>query len=96
MDPIAPDNFVARTVPNAPSLSTNEEASIAIDFELNGLSHQLSLPAGIGQTYQLQASTDLEHWENLTIVTNNGTAFNFSDQEAAKFTHRFYRLKLQP
>jgi hypothetical protein len=90
--------LVARTVaPSNPgSPSTNQESSINIFFELNGRSYQLSLPARIGQIYQLQASTDLEHWESLTILTNRGTAFSFSDQDAAKFPQRFYRLKPQP
>jgi hypothetical protein len=37
----------------------------------------------------------LEHWVNLTTMTNNGQAFNFMDQDAAKYPQRFYRLKLQ-
>ena len=70
-------------------------SSVGIAFQLNGQSYKLNLSARAGEVYELQASTDLEHWVNLTTMTNNGQAFNFMDQDAAKYPQRFYRLKLQ-
>jgi len=70
-------------------------SSVGIAFQLNGQSYKLNLSARAGEVYELQASTDLEHWVNLTTMTNNGQVFNFMDQDAAKYPQRFYRLKLQ-
>jgi hypothetical protein len=83
-------------VPNTNSSTTTDVSSVGIEFQLNGNSYKLNLSAMVGQIYQVQASTDLEHWQTLTMLTNNGTVFSFTDQDVAKYPQRFYRLKLQP
>ena len=80
-------NPVAVTDPTAPVAS-----NVGIVFQLNGQSYNLNLSAKVGGAYELQASTDLEHWINLTTMTNNGEIFNYTDQDVAKYPQRFYRL----
>lgn len=87
-NPVAPAVVTANT-------ATSIVSSVGIAFQLNGQSYKLNLSAKVGEAYELQASTDLEHWINLTTMTNNGEVFNFMDQDAAKYPQRFYRLKLQ-
>jgi phosphodiesterase/alkaline phosphatase D-like protein len=71
-------------------------SSLGLAFHLNRRAYNLNLPAKAGAVYQLQASTDLEHWVTLTTMTNNGEGFGFLDQDVEKYPRRFYRLKLQP
>jgi hypothetical protein len=58
---------------------------VAEHFELN----VSGLP---GEVYQIQASTNLVHWEIVGVVTNlTGTA-QFTDSQAANFSQRFFRF----
>jgi hypothetical protein len=47
-----------------------------------------------GQSYQIQASTNLTSWVALTNITG-GISVAFRDEEAPLFPRRFYRLKLE-
>jgi hypothetical protein len=49
-----------------------------------------ALPAGVGLTHQVEASTDLVHW---TALTN--TAFYFRDLESSNYNQHFYRFRLK-
>jgi hypothetical protein len=86
----------ASAVSNPPVAATTDVSRVGITFQLNGRLYRLNLTAQVGQVYQLQASTDLDHWETLTTLTNAGTEFGFIDQDAGKYPQRFYRLKPQP
>jgi hemin uptake protein HemP len=66
-----------------------------IVIELNGQTYKLNLNSSIGQSMEVQASTDLEIWETLTTITNAGGVLNFVDPDAKYHPQRFYRLKLQ-
>ena len=46
-----------------------------------------------GETYAIQASTDLVHWVTLgsTTATSEGV-IQFDDRESAKYPSRFYRI----
>ena len=83
----AKTNLVTVTNLTAPAAT-----SVGIAFQLNGQSYNLNLSAKVGVAYELQASTDLEYWINLTTMTNNGEMFNYMDHDVTKYPQRFYRL----
>jgi Leucine-rich repeat (LRR) protein len=57
---------------------------------------QIDLTGLPGQTYTVQASSDLENWSYVTVVTlTNGGAL-FLDPAATNYSHRFYRAFLNP
>ena len=64
-------------------------------IELNGQPYKLNLTANIGQSMEIQASTNLVNWESLTTITNNGGVLKYIDMDVTKYPMRFYRLKLQ-
>lgn len=45
-----------------------------------------------GMIFQIQASTDLKGWSPLTEVTNLTGTVEFTDSDAAEYSHRFYRI----
>lgn len=64
-------------------------------IELNGQLYKLNLTTTIGQSMEIQASTNLQSWVTLTIITNSGGILKFVDRDASNYPMRFYRLKLQ-
>jgi len=54
-------------------------------------SFQLLIQGDIGQTYEIDASTDLQHWVPLSTLTNNTGTVSFSDNGASNYSQRFYR-----
>ena len=44
--------------------------------------------------FEVQASTDLDHWSALTTVTNLTGTLEFTDPNAANHLQRFYRTVL--
>ena len=45
----------------------------------------ISWPTAVGQTYQVQRSTDLESWENIGVaLTGNGTTMNYAQPSTAE------------
>jgi len=65
----------------------------------------LSLPEGLlnvcfaaetGVNLRVEASSDLRNWETLCDSPACDGAFQFVDDEAANFPHRFYRLAPEP
>jgi regulation of enolase protein 1 (concanavalin A-like superfamily) len=55
---------------------------------------RLTLRALAGQTFVIQASTNLESWDDLGTVNILGESAEFMDVNATKFQCRFYRAKL--
>ena len=76
---------------SAPRTAATEDNVV---IQLNGPTYRIRLPENSGNQFTLQASTDLQHWVDLTILTNIGSILNFVDPEAIKYPQRFYRLKL--
>ena len=72
------------------------DGKAGITVRLNGRTYGLNLAAKPGQSYELQASTDLENWVVLKVFTGSGSEFHFDDPDAATIPHRFYRLRLLP
>jgi hypothetical protein len=78
--------------------SNNQNVAVSqngVVIELNGQTYKLNLTSNIGQSMEVQASTNLEIWETLTTITNSGGILNFVDPDAKNYPQRFYRLKLQ-
>jgi hemin uptake protein HemP len=85
-------------IPTPAITGNNQNAVISenvVAIELNGQAYKLNLTASIGQSMEVQASTNLESWDTLTTITNNGGILNFVDHDATNYPMRFYRLKLQ-
>ncbi|HEX5398412.1 MAG TPA: hypothetical protein VFY06_05120 [Verrucomicrobiae bacterium] len=84
-----PTPAVAVNNPNA----VRSENGVVI--ELNGQAYKLNVASSIGQSMEIQASTNLAKWDTLATITNNGGILNFVDRDATNYPARFYRLKLQ-
>ena len=55
----------------------------------------LTLRALAGQTFVIQASTDLVSWDDLrTVDILDDSSAEFVDLEATQYQHRYYRAKL--
>jgi hypothetical protein len=52
---------------------------------------QLGIAGQTGQSFVVQASSDLLNWENVTTDTLNSSMTQFLDLEAGKYQRRFYR-----
>jgi hypothetical protein len=55
---------------------------------------RLTLRATAGQTYVIQASTNLESWNDLGTVQILGETAEFVDVDATNHPYRCYRAKL--
>jgi hypothetical protein len=55
----------------------------------------VTLTTRLGQSYTLQASTNLVDWETLETLTASDTRLNFIDTNAPSFSRRFYRAVAQ-
>jgi len=47
------------------------------------------------RSYIIQASTNLENWQNLTTIPGAGNKISFTDPAATNHPHRFYRIARQ-
>jgi len=63
----------------------------SIGFSPNG-GFQLSVSAQVGQSYTLQASTNLVNWISILNFTCTNSLMNVVDQQAKNYNRRFYRL----
>ncbi len=63
----------------------------SVSFSTNGVL-QLSFSGVSGETYILQASTDLMNWTPISTNVAPANLFNFTDPNAANFSARFYRV----
>lgn len=68
-----------------------------VGLELTAEGAVLRIAALAGYAYQVQASTDLVHWENLGWVTDGGNGlFRFVDADRGLYPVRFYRVVRVP
>jgi hypothetical protein len=64
----------------------------AVKSQLDG-KIQLRFSSAAGQTYIVEASTNLVNWEIIGVASEHGDGtFEFEDANAASFTTRFYRV----
>jgi len=56
---------------------------------------QLSLSGVRGQSFVIQASTNLLEWETIDVDTLPGASFDFVDTHSARLPRRFYRILVQ-
>jgi hypothetical protein len=59
-------------------------------------SMRLSIGGDIGQTYAIEVSTDLMHWNTWTNQYNTFGTMNLDDNAATNCPQRFYRARLLP
>lgn len=52
---------------------------------------QFFLPSTPDRRYYIQASTDLQHWSNISTNVATGSFLDLIDVDAANFDYRFYR-----
>ena len=57
---------------------------------------QIQITGQIGAQFVIQASTDLQHWQNIANVTLSAPALGFADPDAATIPFRFYRALPAP
>jgi hypothetical protein len=55
----------------------------------------LGIQSWKGMVFEIQASTDLDQWSTLTVVTNLNGTLEFTDPDAANHLRRFYRTVLR-
>ena len=79
------DDVTVTIVPTPPLRVT------ALGFATNG-AFQLAVDGLPGQTYTLQASTDLTHWSSLLGFTCANSPAYVADSVAGNYSRRFYRL----
>jgi hypothetical protein len=60
--------------------------------KLPGGAFKGSVNAAPGQSFVIQASTNLVHWLNMIVETSIGGSLTFTDADASIFPHRFYRV----
>jgi hypothetical protein len=56
----------------------------------------LSLSGLPGQRFVIEASTDLQSWVPLSVVTVGAGTAEFNDPDASAFGQRFYRARPAP
>jgi hypothetical protein len=94
--------FVGRASFDGVSDITGGSQSISTSVRLKQLTvlasgeTSLSLGAADGQVYQIQSSTDLEHWVVLLTLTNSNSVLRFQDPNWGKAAQSFYRVVRQP
>lgn len=47
-----------------------------------------------GVAFQIEATTDLEHWQTIANETDAAETIEYVDSDASKFSHRYYRIKV--
>ncbi len=57
---------------------------------------QVTLQAQAGQTYAIEASTDLLTWMPIATNTLSGTTWIFEDTKSTNYSRRFYRAVYRP
>jgi hypothetical protein len=88
-------NFITSVAATAQfTLQTNMVLSAPLF--LNGGAFQLQFTAATGQSYVLQASTNLMNWIPLSTNTPSSSPFFWVDPGASNFPARFYRVMQLP
>ena len=98
--PTHSDNPIPMAAPAQPAVVVDNNQSKTISdgslrVDLNGRAYKLNLTSSVGQSMEIQASSDLQSWETLTTITNTGGTLHFIDPDAKNYPQRFYRVKLQ-
>jgi len=75
---------------SAPSSAGAQYLSLA-----NGWPH-VCFAAETGRTYRIEASSNLQYWENVCVALASDGAVHFVEAEATNFPSRFYRLAPEP
>lgn len=79
-------------------LSTGEivpaMGALSVRSGVEGL--RITFQGQVGGNYDIEASTDLVHWECVASVMNTNGTFFIIDTNAPNFPARFYRTKLIP
>ncbi len=59
---------------------------------VTGSGFQLPFKGVLNRRYEIQATTNLLHWNTITTFTNLTEHTNFTDPGALDFSQRYYRL----
>jgi hypothetical protein len=96
--PIVPGNAIlseANATPVTP-LTLNAGAIFVRSVHLEPAGVQLFLPAEVGRTYVIEATTNFVTWTDLSTNTAFGDFLNGFDPFATNFPYRFYRTRRDP
>ena len=55
---------------------------------------EFTLASQLGARVLLEASTDLNSWSELLVLTNTSGRIQFTDPDRMRFSHRFYRARV--
>lgn len=64
-----------------------------LEFRAEGW--QIGFTTETGRTYEVEASTDLQHWSGIGTAIGTGHTLQFLDADKELYPARFYRLKLK-
>ncbi|HXI50271.1 MAG TPA: HYR domain-containing protein [Candidatus Saccharimonadales bacterium] len=57
---------------------------------------RLGIEGQLGRSYTIESSGDLTTWTTLAVAENSNGFLQFTDPDAGRFDHRFYRVVLEP
>jgi hypothetical protein len=57
---------------------------------------RLGIEGQLGRSYIIESSGDLTTWSTLAVAENSNGFLQFTDPDAGRFDHRFYRVVLEP
>jgi hypothetical protein len=95
---LAPGNYPARILPTGeivPDTGAPLPPIANLVCATNGLM-RLSIGGDIGQTYTIEVSTDLVHWNTWTDQFNTSGTMTLDDYDSTNCPQRFYRTHLVP
>src|SRR5439155_25455970 len=87
-----PDNFVPVATFNS-AISSDASCQIESLTVFNDGQVRLTLHAPIAHELVIQASTNMDSWEDIGTIKTSEDSAEFRDLNAAQHSHRFYRLK---
>jgi plastocyanin len=94
----ATDNAGASTTSEIITVTVNAasvQATISAPSRLANGQFQFTINGTPGQTYAIQASSNLADWSAIRTMQAPSASFTFVDTEAASLGHRFYRILQQ-
>jgi len=95
---LAPGTYPARILTTGevvPDTGAPLPPSASLSASTDGAMH-LSIGGDIGQTYAIDVSTDLMHWNTWTNQYNTSGTIGLDDDGATNRPQRFYRARLMP